>query len=29
MESKDKPSLKDLQESTDASLNSNIVSNLQ
>lgn len=28
MESKDKPSFKDLQSSTDASLNSNIVSNL-
>lgn len=28
MESKDKPSLKDLQLSTDASLNSNAVSNL-
>ena len=28
MESKDKPSFKDLQQSTDGSLNSNIVSNL-
>lgn len=28
MESKDKPSFQDLQQSTDASLNSNIVSNL-
>jgi len=28
MESKDKPSFKDLQESTDGSINSNIVSNL-